>query len=82
MSGIKRYSWGGPAIHGMEALDDGDYVLHSDHKAQVQNVSCAVHEFIDWFGSSNSVNVELFDKLPHKAKADLENLRKLLKECA
>lgn len=54
----------------------GEMFSTNNYKLQM-----AVIEFIDWFGSGNSVNVELFDKLPHKAKADLENLRKLLKEC-
>jgi len=33
MSGIRRYSWNG--LYGMEELHDGDYVLHSDHEAEV-----------------------------------------------
>lgn len=32
MSGIKRYSW---STDMMEKWDDGDYVLHSDHEAEV-----------------------------------------------
>jgi len=43
MSGIKRYSWGGPAIHGMEVLDDGDYVLHYDHAAE--NVALELNDY-------------------------------------
>ena len=33
MSGVKRFSWNG--LYGMEELADGDYVLHSDHEAEV-----------------------------------------------
>lgn len=33
MSEITRFSWNG--LYGMEELPDGDYVLHSDHEAEV-----------------------------------------------
>lgn len=43
-------------------------------------LECAARELVAWVSSGNSVNVELLDKLPSKVVADLENLRKLLKE--
>ena len=42
MSGIKRISWNGE--HGMEELPDGDYVLHSDHEAEVARLRAEVEK--------------------------------------
>lgn len=41
MSGIKRYGW---STDMMEKWDDGDYVLHSDHEAEVASLRAEVEK--------------------------------------
>lgn len=43
MSGIKRYSWN--CMFGMEELQDGDYVLHSDHEAELARLRAEVEAY-------------------------------------
>lgn len=40
MSGIKRIGWHG--VHGMQDDANGDYVLHSDHEAEVARLRAEV----------------------------------------
>lgn len=42
MSGIKRIGWHG--VHGMQDDANGDYVLHSDHEAEVARLRAEVEK--------------------------------------
>ncbi|WP_447898028.1 hypothetical protein [Stenotrophomonas sepilia] len=43
MSEITRFSWNG--LYGMEELPDGDYVLHSEHEAEVARLRAEVEAY-------------------------------------
>ncbi len=61
---MKRYSW---STDFMEWWDDGDYVLYSDHEAEVarlraeveglRSVANAARQVAAWFSSGNNVPV-------------------------
>jgi 3-methyladenine DNA glycosylase/8-oxoguanine DNA glycosylase len=43
MSGIKRIGWHG--VHGMQNDANGEYVLHSDHEAEVTRLRAEVEKY-------------------------------------
>lgn len=63
---ITRFSWNG--LYGMEELPDGDYVLHSDHEAEVARLRAEVERL----RSAASEVADFLVCLPGMSENDVE----------
>ena len=69
MNEIKRIGWHG--VHGMQEDENGDYVLHSDHEAEVARLRAEVAHL--------QGELDLADKMIACLRAEVEGL-KMIKE--